>query len=142
MTSETRQATALTVLPYLETAQDGRVRLLATHCPSCGYNTFPPSTVCPQCMSLDVQPLPLNRTGTLYSFTTIRHGSGHTYAGCVDFPEKVRVFGHLHGFSADAPPVCDMQVAIVPAGPVEGARTSAPVDFNFQAANAAAEAAR
>jgi uncharacterized OB-fold protein len=124
----------LTVSPYLQTSTAGDVRLLATHCTSCGYNTFPPSGVCPECMSLEVEPLALSETGLLYSYTTLRHGAGTTFGGYVDFPERIRVFGHLKGFTPEQPPACDMPVRIVPAAPVEGARTSAPVDFNFEAA--------
>lgn len=135
MTKPETPKAALTVLPYL--SRDGeQVRLLATHCTDCGYNTFPPSTVCPRCMSLQVQPLSLDTRGTLYSFTTMRHGAGQTYAGYVDFPQQVRVFGHLGGFSPEHPPRCDMPVQVASAEPVEGARTSAPVDFRFLAQEA------
>jgi uncharacterized OB-fold protein len=123
-------APSLSVLPYLETSPDG-ARLVATHCTDCGFNTFPPSAVCPDCMSLATQPLPLSRTGVLYSFTTIRHAKADTFGGYVDFPERIRVFGHLGGFTAASPPRCDMPVQVVPAAPIEGATSSAPVDFNF-----------
>ncbi|MES2183088.1 MAG: zinc ribbon domain-containing protein [Pseudomonadota bacterium] len=135
-TLDSAPVSALTVLPYLETT-GSQVRLVATHCPDCGFNTFPPSTVCPRCMSLAVLPLPLSRTGTLYSYTTIRHARKEAWGGYVDFPENIRVFGHLGGFSADAPPRCDMAVQVVPAAPVEGATSAALVDFNFIAAAAA-----
>ena len=134
--ADSKPVAALTVLPYLDTA-GGEVRLLATQCDDCGYHTFPPSTVCPRCMSLAVRPLRLQGEGKLYSYTTMRHGSGTTFAGYVDFPEQIRVFGHLGGYTADAPPVCDSAVRIVAAEPVEGARTSAPVDFKFVAAEVA-----
>jgi uncharacterized OB-fold protein len=129
-------ASALTVLPYLDDS-GGEVRLVATACEDCGFHTFPPSTVCPRCMSLSVKPLRLQAQGRLYSFTTMRHGAGTTYGGYVDFPEQVRVFGHLGGFDEAAPPRCDIDVRVVRAEPVEGARTSAPVDFNFVAAEVA-----
>jgi hypothetical protein len=88
-------------------------------------------------MSLQVRPLRLAQQGKLYSYTTLRHGAGITYGGYVDFPEQVRVFGHLGGYSAELPPVCDSVVRVVAAAPVEGARTSAPVDFNFVPAGVA-----
>jgi uncharacterized OB-fold protein len=134
--AEAKPVAALTVLPYLDTA-GGEVRLLATECDDCGYHTFPPSTVCPRCMSLKVRPLRLQAQGTLYSYTTIRHADGTTYAGYVDFPEQLRIFGHLGGYTADAPPTCDSPVRLVAAQPVEGARTSAPVDFKFVPAGVA-----
>jgi uncharacterized OB-fold protein len=87
-------------------------------------------------MSLAVRPLRLQGEGKLYSYTTLRHGQGTTYAGYVDFPERIRVFGHLGGYTDAAPPVCDSPVRLVAAEPVEGARTSAPVDFKFVAAEA------
>jgi uncharacterized OB-fold protein len=130
-----RPKAALTVVPYLEKSGDD-VRLLGTHCDDCGYNTFPPTTVCPQCMSLSVSPLRLDGTGKLYSYTTLRHAKAFTFGGCVDFAQGVRVFGHLAGFSDDNRPVCDMAVKIVAAEPVPGATTSAPVDFNFVAVEA------
>ena len=128
--ADTKPAAALTVLPYLDTG-GGEVRLLATECEDCGFHTFPPSTVCPRCMSLAVRPLRLQAQGRLYSFTTMRHGNGIAYGGYVDFPEQVRVFGHLGGFDETTPPRCDMAVRVAAAEPVEGARTSAPVDFRF-----------
>jgi len=124
----------LTVLPYLRTLAGGQVRLLATQCKSCGYHTFPPSTVCPRCMSLEVEPLELSSVGELYSYTTMRHADGQVYSGYVDFPEKIRVFGHLWS-TAGTRPHCTMQVRVVAAAPVEGARTSAPVDFKFEPAD-------
>jgi uncharacterized OB-fold protein len=87
-------------------------------------------------MSLEVEPLPLSPFGKLYSFTTIRHSSGTTYAGYVDFPEKIRVFGHLAYSSSDMAPTCDMTVQVVAAKPMEDAKISAPIDFKFQAMEA------
>ena len=135
-------AVSLTVRPYM--GGDGHgTHLICTHCSDCGFNTFPPTTVCPRCMSLAVEPLPLSPTGTLYSYTTIRHAKADTFGGYVDFPEKIRIFGHLGGFSPESPPQCDMAVRLVPAAPVEGAKTSAPVDFKFVAAETVTtEAAR
>ncbi len=124
-------APLLTVLPYIDVRGD-KANLIGTECGDCGFHTFPPSTVCPSCMSLNVRPLPLSPVGKLYSFTTIRHAKAETFGGYVDFPENVRVFGHLGGFAPDLLPKCDMQVRVVPALPVPGAVPSlAPIDFNF-----------
>lgn len=83
-------------------------------------------------MSLNVVPLTLSSRGKLYSFTTIRHAKAETYGGYVDFPENVRVFGHLAGFAPTNPPACDMTVRVIAALPVDGAQVSmAPIDFNF-----------
>ncbi len=124
--------TKLTVLPYLETQGDG-VRLLGTQCRSCGFNTFPPTTVCPSCMGMGVEPLRLSAQGTLYSFTTIRHGKAEIFGGYVDFPEKVRVFGHLAGFTVETPPKCDLAVSVRPGnGPSDEAALQ--IDYLFAAA--------
>ena len=125
--------TQLTVLPYLEQIREDAVRLLGTRCRSCGFNTFPPTTVCPSCMALDVEPLRLSAVGTLYSFTTIRHGKAETYGGYVDFPEKVRVFGHLAGFTLEAQPKCDMVVSVVPGNASTAEATAAAIDYLFVA---------
>ncbi|VTU28647.1 OB-fold domain-containing protein [Variovorax sp. RA8] len=84
-------------------------------------------------MALDVEPLRLSAAGTLYSFTTIRHGKAETYGGYVDFPEKVRVFGHLTGFTPEAPPRCDMVVSVVPGKAPTAEATAAEIDYLFVA---------
>ncbi len=124
---------ALTISPYLERL-DGRLRLMATHCGDCGFNNFPPSTVCPSCLSLSVAPLALSAEGVLYSYTTVRHAKADAFAGYVDFPEKIRVFGHLRGFTPASPPRCDLRVQLVAAEPVPGATSGAPIDFAFEKA--------
>lgn len=119
----------LTVLPYLR-REGEQVQLLGSECKACGFHTFPPTTVCPSCMGLDLKPLPLSAVGKLYSFTTIRYNKAETYGGYVDFPETVRVFGHLHGFSAETPPRCDMPVATMP-GPPAADGQAVGVEFAF-----------
>ena len=124
----------LTVLPYLK-REGEQVQLVGSACKACGFHTFPPTTVCPSCMALDLASLPLAAVGTLYSFTTIRHNKAEIYGGYVDFPERVRVFGHLRGFSPEAPPRCDLQVAVVSGTPA--AEGQAGVEFGFVAAGGA-----
>ena len=125
----------LTVLPYLK-REGERVQLVGSRCDGCGFHTFPPTTVCPACMGLALTPLPLSAMGKLYSFTTIRYNKTEIYGGYVDFPENVRVFGHLQGFSAEAPPRCDMAVATAPKARLAHAEP-AGVEFAFTLAGAA-----
>ena len=119
----------LTVLPYLQRESE-QVQLVGSECKACDFHTFPPTTVCPSCMGLDLATLLLSTVGKLYSFTTIRYNKAETYGGYVDFPENVRVFGHLHGFSAEAPPRCDMSVTIVPGTPAADGQAGG-VEFAF-----------
>lgn len=119
------------VVPYLRTHADGPC-LVGTTCDECAYHTFPPSMVCPNCMSLEVSELPLSRSGVLYSFTTIRHAKAEIFGGYVDFPEQVRVFGHLSGFDQQKLPRCGLRVLVsgaIPNADIPGA----PIDFVFVA---------
>ena len=97
--------------PAYATASGSDGHVLATHCPACGYNNFPPSRVCAGCMSLDVEPLRLSRQGTLYSYTTLRAGDQSVYVGYVDLPEKIRLFAELEGY-ADGPPAMGSQLEL------------------------------
>lgn len=63
-------------------------------------------------MSLAVAPLPLSKTGVLYSYTTMRSGAGTVFVGCVDLPEKIRLFAELDGFSINRPPACGLPVTL------------------------------
>ncbi|MES2980048.1 MAG: zinc ribbon domain-containing protein [Pseudomonadota bacterium] len=90
---------------------DGQDTIVGTHCSACGYNNFPPSSVCPHCMSLDVAALALSRHGQLYSHTTMRSNGETVFVGYVDLPEKIRVFAELAGFGT-TPPVCDTAVEL------------------------------
>lgn len=46
------------------------VALLASACRGCGAHVFPASSSCPVCTGVDVEPVPLPTTGTVWSWTT------------------------------------------------------------------------
>lgn len=48
-------------------------RLVAPRCTTCGTFRLPPSPFCFQCQSRDVEWIDLPGTGTIYSFTVVRH---------------------------------------------------------------------
>ena len=78
---------------------DGTIRLVATECRACGQRVFPPTAVCPECMSENTKFLELSQTGTLYSWSVV-HAAPKNWttpyiAGYVDMPEGVRVFAHM-----------------------------------------------
>ena len=77
----------------------GEARLVATECSECGKRVFPPTDVCPECMSENVGPLTLSDHGTLYSWSVVHAAPrGWTLpfvAAYVDLPEGVRVFAHM-----------------------------------------------
>ena len=78
---------------------DGSVRLVGSNCNSCGAWTFPPTSVCPKCMSESLERQELSEIGSLYSWSVVRIAPKNWktpfIAGYVDFPEKVRIFAHM-----------------------------------------------
>jgi uncharacterized protein len=83
----------------LDRAAEGGPRLTGSECADCGQRVFPPTDVCPECMSEAIRPLPLSRTGTLYSYSVV-HAAPKGWklpyiAAYVDLPEGVRVFAHI-----------------------------------------------
>ncbi|WP_436317315.1 Zn-ribbon domain-containing OB-fold protein [Variovorax sp. LjRoot84] len=90
-----------------------------SHCPACGFNNFPPSDVCPQCWSRNLQVKELSRTGVLYSFSSqLLEGEKH-FVGYVDLPEGVRVFGRLTG-NEPQQPSCGIPVRFSSVQPASG----------------------
>lgn len=77
----------------------GTVHLIATECNECSKRVFPPTDVCPECMSENVGPITLGTRGTLYSWSVVHAAPrGWTLpfiAAYVDLPEGVRVFAHM-----------------------------------------------
>ena len=75
--------------------------LTAYRCEECGKYWFPRLQVCPNCWSENLAKVPINRKGTLYSFTIIRIGQPSMKTPCavgfVDFPEGVRVCAQIEG---------------------------------------------
>jgi uncharacterized OB-fold protein len=77
----------------------GGVRLIASECADCGKRVFPPTDVCPECLSENLTRLRLSPRGTLYSWSVV-HAAPKGWslpfvAAYVDLPEGVRVFAHM-----------------------------------------------
>lgn len=84
---------------YWSVQPDGVVRLTARECASCGACYLPFIATCVQCRGKEFRPKELSPQGELYTYTIVR-GSGGVWPdvytiGYVDFPEQVRVCGHL-----------------------------------------------
>lgn len=93
----------------------GHPTLNASRCRDCGWSVFPPSAVCPDCLSGNQQALHLSSSGKLYSYTQI-HVAPPSWVvpyiiGYVDLPEGVRLFGKVDAKSMDALKV-DMPVKV------------------------------
>lgn len=105
---------------------DGTIRLVATECRDCGQRVFPPTEVCPECMSESIKFFELSEKGTLYSWSVV-HAAPKNWitpyiAGYVDMPEGVRVFAHIVNvdpeiLSFDMPvSVCKVTMGLDPDG--------------------------
>ena len=57
--------------PFWDHTREGR--LSAPRCVACGRFRFPPTRFCPHCRSKELEYVELPGTGTLYSFTVVRH---------------------------------------------------------------------
>lgn len=78
---------------------DGTVRLVGSECNDCSEKVFPPTDVCPECMSENMSSLKLSEEGNLYSWSVV-HAAPKGWslpfvAAYVDLPEDVRVFSHI-----------------------------------------------
>lgn len=109
---------------------DGAVHLMATQCNDCNKRVFPPTDVCPECMSENIAPLSLSARGTLYSWSVVHAAPrGWTLpfvAAYVDLPEGVRVFAHMVDVDpADLEMDMPMAVCVANLGTDE---TGAPVE--------------
>lgn len=75
-------------------------RLSTTKCRACGSLRFPPRAWCPDCMSTDLEWVPLSGRGRLAAFSTqetaIRFRAPDVI-GLVDLEEGVRVLSHIAG---------------------------------------------
>jgi len=75
--------------------------LVGSKCRSCGKISFPSRIVCRKCASQDLESVPLSRTGTLYSFTSLdRRPPGYFgevpyIFGVVELPEGERICTHF-----------------------------------------------
>ncbi len=75
--------------------------LLAGRCSACGALRFPVRSTCASCQHDQLEPVPLSRTGVVYTFTIVR-ASPPGYAGTVPYalgvvelPEGIRVTSTL-----------------------------------------------
>ncbi len=57
--------------PFWDAAAEGR--LVATKCTNCGTFRLPPKPFCFNCQHRDIEWVELPGTGTIYSFTVVRH---------------------------------------------------------------------
>jgi uncharacterized protein len=59
--------------------------LLGASCRRCDTTTFPAQGACPRCTAVDMEPRPLGRAGTLWSFTVQGFRPKVPYRGPADF---------------------------------------------------------
>jgi benzoylsuccinyl-CoA thiolase BbsA subunit len=74
--------------------------LVGGRCSHCRFLTLGPRDPCPNCWTSNtMQPFPIGRTGTLYSYTVIHQvptGYKEPFAaGYIDTEDSVRVFAHV-----------------------------------------------
>jgi uncharacterized OB-fold protein len=85
----------------VEFGADGRPVLVGGACLDCGAVAFPRPPVCTGCMSENIAPERLPRTGTLYAFSVVhiapKRWKTPMTIGYVDLACGVRVFTHLDG---------------------------------------------
>ena len=83
----------------LKVNADGAAYLVGSSCGECKKRVFPPTNVCPDCMSENLTALPLSKRGTLYSWSIVHVAPKGWHlpfiAAYVDLPEEVRIFTHL-----------------------------------------------
>ena len=66
-----------------------QVSLCGSHCPSCGETSLGANDVCPNCDGASVSRTPLSRSGTLWTYTVVRHKPPGNYQG----PDPFMPFG-------------------------------------------------
>lgn len=96
----------------------GRGILTTTQCSDCGFLTFPPKPICPECWSENVQYIELSGSGALQSFTEVniapaafRHEAPYVIA-IIDLDEGVRLLSRIRAAFDDLVP--DLRVRMVP----------------------------
>jgi uncharacterized protein len=78
--------------------------LVGGQCTKCGFVTLGPRDLCPSCWTRNtMQPHPIGRTGTLYTYTVVHQlppGYAEPFAaGYIDIEGGVRVFAHVENSS-------------------------------------------
>jgi len=69
--------------PYWQAASEGR--LVVQECGSCGRLTHPPLPACPRCHGRDLGWRAVSGTGTVYSYTIVRHPTHFAFAGQIPY---------------------------------------------------------
>ena len=97
-----------------------RGKLMATRCTECGYQSFPPRSDCPECLSGEFEFVELSGAGTVVTFTQIvaapaGFGEHAPYTiGVVDLEEGGRLLAWFND-SIDVEDVAiGMEVQVVP----------------------------
>ncbi len=94
--------------------ENGKVRLRASKCGSCGAVFYPPRSICPGDGTSSMEDALLSSAGTVYTFTVARQSTPEFRTPYVlvyvDFPENVRV---LLPFDGSEPPSIGAKVEIV-----------------------------
>ena len=83
------------------------VRLMGSRCSDCNETTLGTSRVCPNCGGSKLATMPLSNSGTLWTYTIVRHKPPGDYRGpdpfvpfamgLVELPEGLRVLAPLEG---------------------------------------------
>lgn len=83
----------------------GGVSLSGSRCETCGETSLGASEVCPNCGGEEVAPVALNRGGTLWTWTVVRHKPPGNYQGpdpftpfglgLVELPDGIRVLSPI-----------------------------------------------
>jgi uncharacterized OB-fold protein len=85
------------------------VRLLGSHCTSCGETTLGSKTICLNCGSDTVRDIALSRRGVLWTYTVVRFRPPGDYRGPEPFvPFGLGLVELPDGLRVMAPIVCDI----------------------------------
>ena len=69
--------------PYWENAREGR--LVTQRCRACASIWHPPLPACPHCQSTDIGWDEVSGTGTVYTYTVVRHATHAALAGHIPY---------------------------------------------------------
>jgi uncharacterized OB-fold protein len=69
--------------PFWQAARDGR--LAVQECRSCGRLTHPPLPACPDCHSTGLGWREVSGTGTVYTYTVVRHPTHFAFADQIPY---------------------------------------------------------
>jgi uncharacterized protein len=101
--------------PFWDAVEAGR--LTTTRCRACGFLTFPPKPICPDCWTTDVEYIELSGRGTLRSYTEINvapavfRDEAPYVIGIIDLDEDVRLLSRVQATWDELTP--DLRVHMV-----------------------------